>query len=73
MDSSNRKVFGAKIRSLRSDKGWTQEELAERTGLHPSYIGGIERGQRNVGFDNILKLAWALDTTPSDLFEGLSG
>jgi transcriptional regulator with XRE-family HTH domain len=56
------------VRKLRLAKAWTQEELADRARLHPTYIGGIERGERNLGFDNIVKLARALGEHPSALF-----
>jgi len=51
---------GKTIRKLRLAKGWTQEQLADAAKLHSTYIGGIERGERNVGFDNLLKIARAL-------------
>jgi transcriptional regulator with XRE-family HTH domain len=54
---------------LRQDKQWTQEELAARSGLHPTYIGSIERGERNIGLDNLLKIAKALREHPSALFD----
>jgi transcriptional regulator with XRE-family HTH domain len=69
MPSSDKPRFGKTIRRLRLAKEWTQEQLAERTGLHPTYIGGIERGERNLGFDNLLKIARALGEHPSALFE----
>jgi transcriptional regulator with XRE-family HTH domain len=72
MSSPDKIRFGKKIRDLRLTKGWTQEELAAHTGLHPTYIGGVERGERNLGFDNILKLARALDERPSELFADFS-
>jgi transcriptional regulator with XRE-family HTH domain len=68
MNFTERKKFGECIRQLRLAKNWSQEELAMRAGLHSTYIGGIERGQRNLGFDNIIKLARALDEHPSALF-----
>jgi transcriptional regulator with XRE-family HTH domain len=68
MDIAGRKRFGAAIRRLRTAKHLTQEGLAERARLHPSYIGGIERGERNLGLDNILRLARALSTDPGALF-----
>ena len=71
MGDQERKRFGKRVRILRLAKGWTQEELASRSGLHSTYVGGIERGERNVGLDNILKLARALAVRPADLFEGV--
>jgi transcriptional regulator with XRE-family HTH domain len=68
MSHAHRNRFGKRIRELRLAKGLTQERLAERAGLHPTYIGGIERGERNVGLDNIFKLARALREHPSALF-----
>lgn len=66
----DRAKFGERVRQLRLAKGWSQEELAVRAGLHSTYIGGIERGERNLGLDNIIKLARALDEHPSALFAG---
>jgi transcriptional regulator with XRE-family HTH domain len=68
---TGRKHLGKTIRGLRLEKGWTQEELAEQAGIHPTYVGGIERGERNVGFDNLLNIARALQVHPSALFVGL--
>lgn len=61
-------IFGRYLRDLRLSQGITQEALAERAGLHPTYIGGIERGERNLGLSNLLKLATALNVRPSALF-----
>ena len=47
--------------------GWTQEELAERAGVHPTYLGSAERGERNVSIENIVALAKALKCSPKDL------
>jgi transcriptional regulator with XRE-family HTH domain len=71
MASSGRSLFGKKVRELRLAKGWTQEELAERTGLHSTYIGGVERGERNLGFDNLVKIARALGKPPAALFSDI--
>lgn len=68
MSYTERSRFGKRIRQLRLAKGWSQEDLAARSGLHPTYIGGIERGERNLGLNNLLKLARALDEHPSALF-----
>lgn len=62
--------FGKRVRSLRLAKEWTQEELAARAGLHVTYVGGIERGERNVALLNILKLARTLGCTAADLLAG---
>jgi transcriptional regulator with XRE-family HTH domain len=65
---TERPRFGERLRQLRLARDWTQEELAARSGLHPTYVGGVERGERNVSLDNILKLARAMGEHPSALF-----
>ncbi|MBL8560277.1 MAG: helix-turn-helix transcriptional regulator [Hyphomonadaceae bacterium] len=58
---SAREVLALNLIRLRKDRGWTQEVLADECGLHRTYIGDIERQQRNVSIDNIERLAAALD------------
>ncbi|SDM51122.1 Helix-turn-helix [Paenibacillus jilunlii] len=50
---------GNRIRELRKAKGWTQEQLAEAAFLHYSYIGGVERGDRNISFETLEKIITA--------------
>jgi len=59
--------FGTRLRQLRKAGGLSQEALALRCELDRSYIGGVERGQRNVSLVNIAKIAAALGVLPSDL------
>lgn len=61
--------FGGSIRHLRLKAGLSQEELAERSGLDRTYVGGIERSERNPSLKNILRLAAALNVLPSALFD----
>lgn len=61
------RAVGEQVRALREAKGWSQEELGFESGLHRNYIGGIERGERNVGIVNIAKLARALKIRPREL------
>lgn len=66
-DSKLRKVFAANVRSRRKERGISQEALADLCGLHRTYIGSIERAERNVSLDNIEKIAEALDATAAEL------
>jgi transcriptional regulator with XRE-family HTH domain len=61
--------FGARIRKLREDKGWSQENLAEVTDFHRTYIGMIERGERNPSLKNIQKFADAFGISLSELMK----
>jgi transcriptional regulator with XRE-family HTH domain len=63
--------FGSNMRQLRRVRGISQEELAERSGLHRTYIGGIERGERNPSLINIVSIAEGLSCNVGDLFKGL--
>lgn len=63
-----RKALGNRIRELRKAKGFSQEEFAHECDLHRTYMGDIERGERNVSLDNIAILANALGITISELF-----
>jgi transcriptional regulator with XRE-family HTH domain len=65
------KKFGEQVRRLRKALGLSQEDLAELTDLHRTYIGGIERGERNVALINIVRLAKALNVSPSELLKGI--
>ena len=61
MESKILKQFGDNVKRLRKAKGWSQEGLAKRTKLHRTYIGSIERSERNVSLINIERIANALD------------
>jgi transcriptional regulator with XRE-family HTH domain len=60
-------VLGGRVRELRVARGWTQEHLGHLAGRHWTYIGSIERGERNVSFLTILALAKLLDVDPAVL------
>ncbi|AXC13812.1 MunI regulatory protein [Acidisarcina polymorpha] len=69
--ASVKTIFGTALRSLREERGYSQEHLAERAGLHRNYVGGVERGERNIALENIVKLAQALSVRAKDLFDAL--
>lgn len=68
MERFAREILARNIRQLRKQRGWSQEILAERSGLHRTYVGDIERLERNVSVDNIEKLAKAFQVAVKDLF-----
>ena len=68
---SKLKSFGEKIRKIRIDRGLSQEKLALLSGLHRTYVGAIERGERNVSFKNIEKIAKTLKVSLEELFRNL--
>jgi transcriptional regulator with XRE-family HTH domain len=65
-----RSIFAARVREERNLQRLSQEELAEKTGLHRTYIGSIERAERNLTIDNIERIAFALGVKPTDLLTG---
>jgi len=71
MNNIHLKQFGETIRETRRQRQLSQEEFAEKCGLHRTYIGGIERGERNVSLLNIIKMAQALDVSVAELVKEL--
>lgn len=67
-----RVALGDEVRRRRLQRGLSQEALAEAADLHRTYVGGIERGERNVALLNICRLAAALGCEPSELLERVS-
>jgi len=69
MSTKYQQLFGRHVRELRKTLGLSQLELAEKVGIDRSYMGFIERGERNVSLEVIAKIADALDTTPEELLK----
>ena len=67
--ASARKVFGRNLRLRRETLGLSQEALAQTANLHRTYIGSVERGERNVSIDNMERLAAAVETTIAELLQ----
>lgn len=63
------KAIGQRIRNYRTQLGFSQEKLAELSGCHPTYIGQLERGEKNATLESIEKISSALQITLSTLFE----
>lgn len=66
-------AFGRHLRELRLERSLTQEALANAAGLHWTYIGQIERGERNLTLKNVLRLAHGLDISSGALLQGAFG
>ena len=67
------KAVGQRIRNYRTQNGLSQEKLAELSGCHPTYIGQLERGEKNATLESIERITAALGITLSKLFEKLGG
>ncbi|GAB6987905.1 helix-turn-helix domain-containing protein [Nocardioides pyridinolyticus] len=70
--SSATAEFGARVRQRRTELGLSQEALADICELHWTYIGQVERGQRNISLHNIIRIAGALQEDPGALVQGLA-
>lgn len=69
LESPIRARFGSRLRRLRKERGFSQEGFADACGLDRTYVGGIERGERNIGIENVERLALALGLEVKTLFE----
>ncbi len=64
---NGRALVAANLRRLRAQRGLSQEALADKAGIHRTYVGSVERAERNVSIDNICRLAWALGVDVREL------
>jgi transcriptional regulator with XRE-family HTH domain len=64
--------LGLRIRQLRAKRGWSQEEFAAVSGLHRTYVGAVERGEKNLTISTVHTIARTLDTTIAHLFRGIA-
>ncbi len=62
-----RAILADNLRRLRAEKGWSQERLGDEAGLHRTFVGAVERRERNISIDNVALLAWALDVSVGEL------
>ena len=66
-----KKQVGDRIRELREEKDWSQEKLAEKASLHRTYIGQVERGEKNIGIENLVRIAGGLGVGLTQLLKGI--
>jgi len=66
-------VFGAGVRAERKARGYSQEAFADHIGIDRSYMGGVERGERNLSLTNIMRIVIGLEMKPSEFFRYLDG
>jgi transcriptional regulator with XRE-family HTH domain len=66
-------ALGERIRELRTERGYSQESFADRCGVHRTFMGTVERGESNLSFHNIAKVAATLGVTLSELFQNIEG
>jgi transcriptional regulator with XRE-family HTH domain len=67
------KILGQRIRQKRKTLNWTQEELADKAEMDRSYVGGVERGERNLTFSVLCQICTALDCDVAELTGGIPG
>jgi transcriptional regulator with XRE-family HTH domain len=64
-------ALGGKIRELRTKQGYSQEGFADKCGVHRTFMGTVERGESNISFSNLAKIAAALSMTVSEVVSGI--
>ncbi len=67
------RALGTRIRELRTEQGFSQEAFADKCGVHRTFMGTVERGESNLSFQNIAKVATTLGVPLSKLFQDLEG
>lgn len=67
MSSNAKRIFAQRLRQIRQIRGLSQEELADMAGLHRTYVGSVERSERNISIDNMERLAKALEVDITEL------
>lgn len=69
MKETVRELFARRVKELRAARGWSQDELAAKSGLHRSYVGIVERGEKSATLDTVERIAKAFNVEVSEFFE----